>query len=133
MTTNTYQEHHLKLIQALLNAAQQSPRLNDEALLDEADQEFINNLQKLSQNTGINEEFIALGQSTLSRIVARYPELTPHAHRDLFWLFGGDCLHYMPDDEIQIYQRLDERRFEQEAAGEPFNFTEERARIFGLH
>jgi len=133
MTDNLYFEHHRQLILALIDAAKQMPRLAEHAPRDEADNEFLEDLERLSEGTQINETFISKGQASLCRIVARYPELTPLAHRDLFWLFGGDCLHFMPDEEIALYQRLDERRYSLESEGKTFNFAEERAQLFGLH
>jgi hypothetical protein len=131
--TDTHFEHHIQLILSLTEAAKHMPRLADTAPRDDADNEFLEDLQRLGESKQIDESFIARGQATLSRIVARYPELTPLAHRDLFWLFGGDCLHFMPDEEINIYQRLDERRFSLENEGKTFNFAEERAKFFDLN
>jgi len=133
MTDNHYFQHHLQLILELNEAAKQMPRLADTAPRDEADNEFLEDLQRLGESTQVNESFISKGQASLCRIVARYPELTPLAHRDLFWLFGGDCLHFMPDEEIAIYQRLDERRHVIESEGKTFNFADERATLFGLN
>jgi hypothetical protein len=42
------------------------------------------------------------------------------------WFFGGDCLHFMPDEEIQLYQQLDERRFAVEETGEDFDWATEK-------
>jgi len=133
MTDNHYFEHHLQLILALITAAKQMPRLADSAPRDDVDNEFLEDLQRLGESKQVDETFISKGQASLCRIVARYPELTPLAHRDLFWLFGGDCLHFMPDEEIAIYQRLDERRHSLESEGKTFNFADERAKLFGLH
>lgn len=133
MKDNLNFEHHRQLILSLIEAAKQMPRLADDAPRDEADNEFLEDLGRLGESTQVNEDFITKGQASLCRIVARYPELTPLAHRDLFWLFGGDCLHFMPDEEIAIYQRLDERRYSLENEGKTFNFAEERAKLFGLH
>ena len=41
------------------------------------------------------------GQQWLHRFLTHNPELAPAIHRDLLWFFGGDCLHFMPDDEIE--------------------------------
>ena len=46
--------------------------------------------------------------------------------RDLLWYFGGDCLHFMPDDEIAQYQLLDEHRADVEARGEVFDWQQAR-------
>ena len=44
----------------------------------------------------------------------------------LLWFFGGDCLHFMPDEEIDLFQRLDERRYEAEERGETFDWNREK-------
>jgi hypothetical protein len=36
--------------------------------------------------------------------------MTPLFPRDVLYLLGGECLHYMPDEEISAYQELDELR-----------------------
>ena len=55
-----------------------------------------------------------LGQDILCQVITRYPQIAHLVPRDLLWFFAGDCLHYMPDDEIELYQALEERRFEAE-------------------
>ena len=46
--------------------------------------------------------------------------------RDRLWYFAGDCLRYMPDEEIALYQALEERRFEAEQNDEPFDWNQEK-------
>lgn len=46
--------------------------------------------------------------------------------RDLLWFFGGDCLHFMPDEELSLYQATEERRYECEQRGEPFDWLEQK-------
>lgn len=67
-----------------------------------------------------------LGQELICQIFQRYPQIAHLVPRDLLWFFAGDCLHYMPDEEIALYQRLDERRFEAEANDEPFDWQHEK-------
>jgi len=49
--------------------------------------------------------------------------------RDLLWFFGGDCLHFMPDEEIAFYQALDELRFSAEARGQIFNYAQAKKQL----
>lgn len=130
---NQHLAYHLQLIKSLAEAVAASPRLNGELPVDDTDQRFLQHVQQLSGATAINESLIETGQQVLTRIVTRYPELMPAAHRDLFWFFGGDCLHYMPDGEISRYQQLDEARFAAEDNGETFDYAQARAKAFGLH
>ena len=72
----------------------------------------------------INSQY--LGQDIISQVFHRYPQIAHLVPRDLLWFFGGDCLHFMPDEEIALYQRLDERRFEAEENDEPFDWNREK-------
>ncbi|MDP3367055.1 MAG: PA2817 family protein, partial [Pseudomonas sp.] len=44
-----------------------------------------------------------LGQDLISQVFHRYPQIAHLVPRDLLWFFGGDCLHFMPDEEIALY------------------------------
>lgn len=70
------------------------------------------------------------GQQWLHRFLTHNPELAPAIHRDLLWFFGGDCLHFMPDDEIEKYQMLDDAMAEAMLRKVPFNYTLSREEIF---
>ena len=67
-----------------------------------------------------------LGQDMMSQVILRYPQIAHLVPRDLLWFFGGDCLHFMPDDELDMYQALEERRFEAEQNDEPFDWNQEK-------
>ena len=49
----------------------------------------------------------------------------------MFWFFGGECLHYMADEELALYQQLDEKLHENQV--EPLDYAEVKASIFQLH
>lgn len=49
-----------------------------------------------------------LGQELITQIFHRYPQIAHLIPRDLLWFFGGDCLHFMPDEEIALYQAKEE-------------------------
>ncbi len=70
------------------------------------------------------------GQQWLHRFLTHNPELAPAIHRDLLWFFGGDCLHFMPDEEIEKYQMLDDAMAEAMLRKVPFNYTLSREEIF---
>jgi len=67
-----------------------------------------------------------LGQDLMSQVILRYPQIAHLVPRDLLWFFGGDCLHFMPDAELDLYQALEERRFEAEQNDEPFDWNQEK-------
>ena len=72
------------------------------------------------------------GPALVSRLFTTYPDFAPAFPRDLLWFFGGDCLHFMPDNEIDVYQRLDEMRAEAAARGETLDIRAARANLQGL-
>ena len=66
-----------------------------------------------------------LGQDIMCQVIERYPQIAHLIPRDLLWFFGGDCLHFMPDEEIEMYQTLEERRFYAAENDEPFDWNRE--------
>ena len=68
----------------------------------------------------INSQY--LGQELLCQIIHRYPQIAHLIARDLLWFFAGDCLHFMPDDEIALYQELEDQRYAAEQRGEDFDW-----------
>ncbi len=127
---NTYFQFHRRLLKNLVAATEQQL---PQAHRSEDDQALIEALRTLADRDSLSEDFISLGQWAMYRIIAAYPALTPQVPRDLLWLFGGECLHYMPDDEIARFQRLDESRFAAEDNNIEFDYEKERLRILGLH
>ena len=68
----------------------------------------------------------------VTRLFTHYPDFAPTLPRELLWFLGGDCLHYMPDDEIALYQQLDERRQAAAARGEILDLRTARAKLLKL-
>lgn len=129
--SENYLNHHKHCLKALLEQAQQQPPFNLEDC-DAQSAEFIGQLKELANFSQQNEATIELGQRLLCQVIAGYPHLTPLVARELLWFFGGDCLHFMPDEEIEKFQRLDEVRYESGDSPE-FDYEAERAKVFGLH
>ena len=73
----------------------------------------------------------AEGPGLVSRLFTTYPEYAPQFPRQLLWFFGGDCLHYMPDSEIELFQQLEELRLEAAARGETLDLESRRAALLG--
>lgn len=125
-----YIEFHLRLLNAFIQqAAQQHPFCSQDC--SENDLEFLQNLKELTTIGGTDR--LIQGQELLCKIVAGYPQLMHLLPRDLLWFFGGDCLHYMPDEEISLFQALDEQRQEAKENNISFNYENARALRFGLH
>lgn len=122
---NPFVEHHLALLRHLrgilvaLGEAEQVPE-ESHALFVERFDELIDALAHEAP------ENFYLGQDLLCQVFTRYPQIAHLIPRDLLWFFGGDCLHYMPDDEIDLYQQLEDRRHDAEANDEPFDWNQEK-------
>ena len=79
-----------------------------------------------------NADVYVEGPALIKRLFTTYPELAPALPRQLLWFFGGDCLHYMPDDEIHRFQQLEDARLEAAAKGETYNLRDARAKLLNL-
>ena len=126
-----YYTYHLELLAAFSAQIQQLPPFNTD-FPSEDDQEFLIALTQLEQQSH-EPDFLELGQTLMCRVVGSYPHLMPLLYRDLLWFFGGDCLHFMPDEEIAVFQRLDEQREEAKEQQAPFSYREARAKTMGMH
>ena len=72
------------------------------------------------------------GPALVSRLFDTYPEFAPTFPRQLLWFLGGDCLHYMADEEIEQHQQLEELRLAAASRGDTFNFNDARAKLLNL-
>lgn len=82
--------------------------------------ERFDELIQLLQDDGENSLY--LGQEIISQVFQRYPQIAHSIPRELLWFFGGDCLHFMPDGEIALFQQLEELQFEAESTGKSFDW-----------
>ena len=72
------------------------------------------------------------GPGLVARLFTTYPDFAPTFPRDVLWFFGGECLHFMPDEEILEHQQLAELRTEAAARGEQLDLTAARAKLLKL-
>jgi hypothetical protein len=99
--------------------------------LDETDS--LRELSLAFKKLGEDEtHFYAQGQSLVNRLFTTYPDFGPTFPRELLWFLGGDCLHYMPDEEIAVYQQLEEQRQASAERGEIIDFAAARAKLLKL-
>jgi hypothetical protein len=110
---------HLRGILVALGEAEQVPEESHDLFLERYDE-----LIALLPVEPIESQY--LGQDLLCQVIQRYPQIAHLVPRDLLWFFGGDCLHFMPDEEIDMYTALEERRFEAEENDEPFDWNQEK-------
>ncbi|WOL29355.1 PA2817 family protein [Pseudomonas fragi] len=72
----------------------------------------------------INSQY--LGQDIMCQVIERYPQIAHLVPRDLLWYFGGACFNFLSDEELDMYQALEERRHEAELNDEPFDWNQEK-------
>lgn len=132
MGNSKHFEHHQLLITALYNSCKGSLPFNSDQA-SETDQTFIQQLQELSESKQADNDYNFKGQHLITQIVGNYPHITPDVNRDLLWFFGGDCLHFMTDEEINLYQQIDEHIYQAESQGEELSFNDAKTKIFQLH
>ncbi|MGX5219219.1 MULTISPECIES: PA2817 family protein [Pseudomonas] len=123
--TSSHLDHHLALLtqlRGILVALGEA-----EQVLDDSHALFIERYDELIALLPVDtESSLYLGQDLISQIFHRYPQIAHLVPRDLLWFFGGDCLHFMPDEEIEMFQTLDERRFEAMENDQPFDWNQEK-------
>ncbi|MGE6825740.1 PA2817 family protein [Pseudomonas soli] len=107
--------HHLRTILAALGEAEQVPEESHALFLERFDE-----LLTLLPQDPLQSQY--LGQDLICQVIQRYPQIAHLVPRDLLWFFGGDCLHFMPDEELALYQELEERRYLAEQKGETFEW-----------
>ncbi|CAA0078600.1 PA2817 family protein [Zhongshania aliphaticivorans] len=100
---------------------------------EESNNELLELFAQLDDCFVSNDDYALFGQQIINRIVSHYPDITPQVHRDLLWFFGGDCLHFLGDEEIQKYQELEERYYELNKADENVSYRNLRAQVFNMH
>jgi hypothetical protein len=105
------------------------------AYTQEAVDDLLNGFEAL-QNQLSGDDALMQGQALLCQIIAHFPDITPMMHRDLLWYFGGDCLHYLSDTELEQYQQLEERYHATTACeddADSGHYRDLRAKVFGMH
>ncbi|HHX34909.1 MAG TPA: dehydrogenase [Gammaproteobacteria bacterium] len=122
MSTAYVEQHlqllaHLRTILVAVADAEVVPE-NHHALFLERFDDMMASLRESSED-------LYVGQEIISQVFQRYPQIAHLVPRDLLWFFGGDCLHFMPDDEIDKYQQVEERRYQALENGEEFDWNQE--------
>lgn len=126
--TTAYQHYHLQLLEHLrgilvaLGGTEQIPEESHTLFLERFDE-----LLALLPEEPLQSQY--LGQDLICQVIQRYPQIAHLVPRDLLWFFGGDCLHFMPDEELNLYQQLEEHRYEAEQQGDVFDWHEEKQKL----
>ena len=99
-------EQYLKHCRSLLSEFTQTLATRTEQLSEDHPlRELAAEFQSLGTYSG---DFYQHGADMVARLFDTYPEFTPTFPRPLLWFFGGNCLHYMADEEIAECQQLEE-------------------------
>ena len=121
-----YHRYHLALLTSLYDTLRAQSVLMAQ-VPEESNILFLERFEELiAQLEAGDQDALYSGQEVICQVITRYPQVAHLIPRDLLWYFGGDCLHYMPDEEIAQYQLLDEHQAEAEARGEEFDWEQAR-------
>ncbi|WP_221798788.1 PA2817 family protein [Oceanobacter mangrovi] len=97
---------HIELLQALksrLKAANESDVITEDMI-----QQLDDLIDQLTQHTSTAYDDT---RDWVANILQFTPQLTPAIDRQLLWLLGGDCLHYLTDEEIAQFQTIDDASY----------------------
>ena len=86
--------------------------------------------ERLADSTG---DLYTDAAPLVDRLFTTYPDLAPTLPRELLWFLGGDCLHFMPDDEIALFQQLDDLRSQEAAGGDTLDIESARSSLRNPH
>ncbi len=121
-----YHRYHLALLTSLFDTLRAQTVLMAQ-VPEESNELFLERFEELiGQLEAGDQDALYSGQEIICQVISRYPQVAHLIPRDLLWYFGGDCLHFMPDEEIAQYQLLDEHMAEATARGEEFNWEQAR-------
>lgn len=121
----TYHQFHVNLLKIGYNNLLRQPPFNEEEnYIPEAEDLLALFQQVISGYEHHDADAFSAGQTLMTSLVRGFPQFTQLLARDLLWLFGGDCIHYLSDDEIEQFQALDEARYALEAKQEPYDYLE---------
>ncbi|MBA4501496.1 PA2817 family protein [Marinobacterium marinum] len=121
---------HLNLLKIAYNNLMQQESFKGEHI-DPVNLEFLDQFAELVEGYETHQpDAFNNGQDLMVRLVRTYPQYVHLVARDLFWLFGGECLHFMSDDEIEQFQQLDEALAEAETHENSIDYLQLRQAIF---
>lgn len=111
-------KYHLDLLQNVLQRLERAQATADGIISDEIIHQLKQLIELLTQQS---PDAYDAGRDWLSHILTHVPQLTPAIDRDLLWFFGGECLHFMGDEELELFQQIDEQEALHESSEQPFD------------
>jgi hypothetical protein len=125
MNDQQYRQHCLQLLTRFSELMDKESRASSS---DDPLHEMALEFRVLSKG----EDLYGTGPPLVAKLFSSCPHLAPAFPRELLWFLGGECLHNMPDDELELFQQLDELRQEAAAAGELMDYQQVRANLLKL-
>ena len=126
MNDENYLSHCIGLLEDFARScAQRTETLAD----DDPLKQLAGSFSALAQS---REDIYGRGSELSQVLFNNFPDMAPLLPRQLLWFFGGDCLHFMPDEEISQFQQLDEEREQAAAEGNVYDLAEARAKLLNL-
>ena len=127
MNDEQYLNHCRELLVSFADTfSRRTATLEQDNPLRELAQEF--SLLALGEGPALYDNAAAL----ITRLFTNYPDFAPTLPRELLWFVAGDCLHYMPDEEIALYQQLDEMRATAASRGDLLDLAAAKAKLLKL-
>lgn len=129
---NNKRDYHLELLKQLhkdlANTVPQQPLFNHEetGILERL-------LIIIDQFEQHDEAANFEGQNWMTLFVTHNPNLAPLIPRELLWFLAGECLHFMPDEEIAKFQQLEDEEIYAQENKLAFDYQQAKAKIFQQH
>jgi hypothetical protein len=111
--------YHLELLQETLQRLEKAEERESNAVGEEILQQFRDLIDQLTEH---RDSAYDTGQDLFNKIGIHNPQIMPAIDRALFWFFGGNCMHFMTDEEITRFQHLDEMSADAETEGREYDY-----------
>ena len=104
----------------------------DQPDLAEEELDFLEKWDSLIKNIQENtHDYTFDAQEVLSRFIRCYANLVPLIKRELLWFVGGECLHFLGDEEIALYQQLEDHLYELDSQNKSYDISKEISALRG--
>ncbi|MBJ7539459.1 PA2817 family protein [Marinomonas transparens] len=98
----------------------------DQADMAEEELDFLEKWDSLTSKIEASDpSYTFEAQEVLSRFIRCYANLVPLIKRELLWFVGGECLHFLGDEEIALYQQLEDHLYELDKQQKSYDIAKE--------
>ncbi|TDO96874.1 PA2817 family protein [Marinomonas balearica] len=120
---NTRTAYILNTLKQLNGRLLEHDPFNKEHLIEE-ESDFIEKLNNLFNIPAEgNPDFLFELQEFVARFIRCYPNLVPLMKRELLWFAGGECLHFLGDEELALYELLEDEMYQQSTLGNEYDIS----------